>query len=282
MKKLIPSAAISTLLLAGSCSETDALLNAGDIQARIDTVTDCLPDVFQKLNDLLAVAKLMKSGGTNPSDPPGMVVTVVGLNVLNVEYDINNDPNCHLSMDITFWDEAGGQQPISIGDSPLPVANNIANRFDNAAGALATPAGQPTPYFHGTWTFSGNLSGSGNLTGRIGGLTNQNELESLYISAGVPAAPGPLPAVQDGSITTNITGGGQCVGTISMPNMETDTLASQFYPVGTITITLNGPAGVTTVVTIVANGTVDAVVSVANIGSVSFSINLDTLVVTQL
>lgn len=68
---------------------------------------------------------------------------------------------------------------------------------------------------------------------------------------------------------------------ISLLGLQTDTPASINYPVGTMTITLNGPAGVTTVVTITTDGTVNAHISVTDIGSLSFTLNLDTLTLTQ-
>ena len=95
----------------------------------------------------------------------------------------------------------------------------------------------------------------------------------------MPATSGPLPAVQDAVITTF--GAVQCDGIISLPGLQTDTPASINYPEGTMTITLNGLAGVTTVVTITTDGTVNAHISVTDIGSLSFTLNLDTLTLTQ-
>ncbi|MGE3174253.1 MAG: hypothetical protein AB7O97_16615 [Planctomycetota bacterium] len=223
---------LALLPLAG-CGDATSRFDP-DLQKRVETVQDCFPELFDKVEVLLDLAALwrMKSGGSIP-DPAGLTWSAGAGNDLDVTFVVGG---CTLTAVIDVFGPNGE-------DETATIASTLADTIDQTATALALTYGTADKFMLAQWTISGGgISGSGNLTGIVGGVTNQNELELIYTSAATVSG-GP-PVVDDSAITGTTP---SCSLVFRTAGLQTDTEIGQQYPIGTLTATLTGPDATVTV-----------------------------------
>jgi hypothetical protein len=260
-------APLAALVLPACSAEVTEFIDE-DLRDRVETVEECFPDMFDKVQRLLEVANTWR---LNPSsavpDPTGLTWSEQGDGSIDVEYVANG---CTIDMNIVFYSPSGAAQDLN-----LTGATTLHQAIDLAATELGTAFPSTNPFMVGTWTISGNktagtISGGGSISGIIGGTSNQNELEELRTTSATPI--GTVPPNADSTVTA--TGTDTCTLTFNTQSIQTDTQPQQEYPIGDIAITLQGPqASVSANITF--DGTVIAVILVDNIPG-QFEFNLDT------
>lgn len=262
MRKLFPLA-LTSLFAFGACSSDLENLIDGTTQARIDTVEECFPDLYDKFEDLLQLAELWRfNNSTSPADPAELTWMEATDGTIDATLVI---AGCTLDADISFFSPTGALQELDL---------SAATTLNEAIGAAATElrnlfAGQ-SPFIVGTWTMTGTgVSGSGSLTGIIGGTTNLNELETLSTTG--PTPDGGPPAVASSSI--QLTGTQTCSLTFEANGLQTDTVPDQQFPIGTINLTIQGEE--TATATITFDNTATATIDVSGVPG-TFSFNLNT------
>ena len=273
MKKLAALLLLPLTLFLGSCSEVEELLNT---QENIDTLVDCFPELYEKVDQILVIADTWRDNEmpANPPNPAGLNATVSG-GVITVDYTIPST-TCRVDMTIRFYSPTGAEQSLTI------TQDTLANMMDQAATELGTNLfPNMDPFMVGTWTWSDGSggTGSGAMTGIIGGVMNQNELERLISTESTPM--GARPADSTGTITLTTTGGDLCTvvfNTVAPTHVETDTPASQNYPVGALQLVVTGPDATVTS-TASMDGTVNATITTSALPG-DFTLNLDTYSVT--
>jgi hypothetical protein len=261
---LVRSALLSSVILFASCNSK--VTSGGDpaLQKQIQTITDCFPDLFPKAEGLLDLAELwrMNTNGSIP-DPAGLTHSGSGPITAGFTFD-----GCALSMTIRFYDPDGNEQ------TGLPLsATSLADRIDEAATSLRNSFPTGKPFMVGDWTLTGGgASGSGALTGIIGGSTNGNELEELRTTETTPAGGPP-------ALATSTVREGDCTLTFRTDSLVTDSFPTQQYPIGTMTITIDGDDA-DSLADVTATVTFDntAVVKITLDGTVSgrFEFNVET------
>lgn len=277
MRTLKTTVALSALLAFGSCSETEALANSSDLQARIDILNECFPELYEKLDFILQVAKTWNlNDNTNPPDPAGLVWMERPDGSLQVDWPFT--AVCALDMQITFFNEGAVQQDID-----LAGANSLSEVLDIAGNALATTA-PPRGFIVADWSLrdpANGIAGAGSLTAIIGGTANGNELERIFTSLGSSTSQGQggPPVASVATISTFNAANVLCVMRVDMPNLETDTDPTQQYPNGVITFTIStgllGTGALEVVATVTFDKTNMATVDVTDVPT-SFTLNLDT------
>jgi hypothetical protein len=222
------------------------------LKEQIKVVAQCFPQLYAKAQALLDLAEAwrMNTNGSIP-DPAGL--GHAGAGPIDVEYAVNG---CVITMSIRFYDPAGNPQ-----DGIANSSTTLADKIDEAATHLRDTFGAGC-FMVGDWTIDGvkggaAISGGGALTGLIGGATNQNELEELRTTTATPAA-GPPPNAD------NVVQEDDCTLTFNTAGLLTDEQPTQEYPIGTITVALDGPeADSATDVTAVLTFDGSAVVTIA-------------------
>lgn len=226
MPSLRSSLLLSALLFAACESKITSGGNE-DLQQQIQTVTDCFPDLFAKTEALLNLAETwrMNTSGSIP-DPAGL--THSGSGPITATF-APTAAGFVISMTIRFYDPDGNEQ------TGLPLtATSLADRIDEAATSLRDDFPTGSPFLVGDWTLSGGgATGSGALTGIIGGSTNGNELAELRTTTATPVS-GPPP------VAASEVNEGACALTFSTDSLVTDSFPLQEYPIGTVTVTIDG------------------------------------------
>lgn len=259
------SLGLATLLLLGTaaCDTKSKLDAAKELADRVATVNDCFPELWEAADKLVQHAQ---TWGRNDSVtlPPGFGYTLLADGRVAAGFPLANGT---VSLTIVFYSPDGTAQNLGLVDN-----GDFEDLIDQAATALASQFGGQDPFMVGTWELDDSLtiSGSGSFTGIIGGTTNQNELEELRTTTGTPAG-GP-PPVADARFDELM--GAQCKLTFRIPSLQTDVVPNQRYPIGTITIVLQG-AKATVNAQLAFDGTVLAVLTVDGVPG-TFSVNLDT------
>jgi hypothetical protein len=254
---------LSALLLAGCDSKVTSTTDPA-LQKQIVTITNCFPGLFPKAEGLLAVAETWRmNAGASIPDPADLTHSGTGPISLSYTFD-----GCTLAMTIRFYDPDGNEQ------TSLPLtASSLADRIDEAATSLRTSFPTGNPFLVGDWTLTGSgVSGSGALTGIIGGTGTDNELVELRTTDATPSS-GP-PAVATSSVTD-----GACTLTFRTDSLATDSFTAQEYPIGTMTVTLDGDdadsiADVTATITFDNSPVV--VIEIAGTVSGHFEFNVET------
>lgn len=268
---------LSAALFAACDSKVTSSTNAA-LQKQIETITDCFPDLFAKGQDLLDLAetwRMNRGTSTSIDDPAGVSSTGTG----PVTVDAPDVDGCAIQMVIHFYDPAGNEV-FGLADT----TSTVADKIDEAATELRDmfPAG--TPFMVGDWTISAGpskttFSGSGSFTGLIGGSTNGNELEELRTTEPSSSVSGGPPAVAVGTITE-----GTCTLTFSTSGLVTDSFPTQEYPIGTVTVDIDGDDA-DSISDVTATLTFDntAVVQIQISGTTSgkFLYNVETRVLTS-
>lgn len=266
----LPALALVPLLLLGAAAcDTKSKLDAQKLLAdRIATVNDCFPELWEAADKMVQHAQTWGRNDTVDL-PPGFGYSLLGDGRVTAAFPLTDGT---VSLTIVFYSPDGTAQDLGLVDN-----GDFEDLIDQAATALANQFGGQDPFMVGTWQIgdSPTISGSGSFTGIIGGTTNQNELEELRTTTGTPAG-GP-PPVADARFDE--LGGAQCKLTFRIPSLQTDVVPNQRYPIGTITIVLQG-AKATVNAQLVFDGTVVAVLTVDGVPG-TFSVNLDTYDVSR-
>jgi hypothetical protein len=264
----------STLLLSAflfaACSTK--VTSGGDpaLQKQIQTIQDCFPDLFGKTKGLLDLAETwrLNTSGSIP-DPAGL--THSGAGPISVGF---TSGTFAISMTIRFYSPAGAEQ------TGLPLtATSLADRLDEAATSLRNTFPAGNPFMVGDWTLTGGgATGAGALTGIIGGSTNGNELEELRTTEATPAG-GPPP------IAASTVSEGACTLTFRTSSLVTDSFPAQQFPIGTLTITLDGDdpdSLVDTTATVTFDNTAVVKITIDGTTSGRFEFNVETRAFTVL
>lgn len=211
-----------------ACGEIKTTIDE-EVQARIATVRDCFPPLYGRVETLLEVAETWKLQTPVP-DPPGLTWREQGNGTVDVRYRARGDT---LDLQMRFYSPDGELQ-----DLDLSGAVSVQDAVVAAAAQLQDRFGADKKFVVGGWTIAGiSADGAGVLTGIIGGTTSEPQLEELRTTTATPVA-GP-PPIADGTITTY--GATTCSLTFGTDGLQTDTVADQLHPIGTLAVTLVGP-----------------------------------------
>lgn len=266
----------SLLLLAALFASCDSKIESNTNQTlldQIDTVVDCFPGLYNKLDGLLEVADTWRMNASGAiADPAGLTYAQGGSGEITATFTGFEDAGCTLAMTIRFYDPSGVEQNLN-----LSSASTLADKIDLAATTLRNASPSGNPFLVGTWTLTGTkggnaISGSGSLTGIIGAATGGNELEELRTTGATPAG-GP-PAVTPSTITE-----ATCALTFSTTGLLTDSTPTQTNPIGTLDITITRGAVVVDA-SITCDGSSVIQVRIDNVPG-RFDFNVDTKVLTQ-
>lgn len=222
---LVRSSLLVSAILFAACNSKVTSGGNAELQKQIQTLTDCFPNLFKKVEGLLEVAETWRlNTGSPAADPTGL--TFSGLDPIVVGYTADG---ITLSMSIRFYAPDGTEQTgLSL------TGTSLAERLDSAATALRTSFPGGSPFLVGDWTLNGSgFSGSGALTGMLGGVGSDNELEQLRTTTATPVG-GPPPAAAS-TITE-----GACTLTFRTDDLAIDSFPAQQYPTGTMTVTVDG------------------------------------------
>ncbi|MFY9344872.1 MAG: hypothetical protein WAT39_20430 [Planctomycetota bacterium] len=274
--KKLPVLALALCSLVGCDSKLDSVIDQ-NLKNRVDTLEDCFPNLFQRVQALLDIADTWRQQNSSAiPDPAGLVFAVgneAGGTVVTVTYTLQGTT---LAMVIRFYDPTGAQQNIT-GQIQGQGTLNLTIRA--AANKLRDDFQGQRPFMVGDYTISGGgLSGDDALTGIIGGSTNQNELEELRTTAKsttITVGGGP-PAVDSATITD--AGPPPCTLTFTIPGLLTDETPTQEYPIGQVTLVITGPQA-TVNATITLDGSATARITVTDVPG-SFTFNIDTRTLT--
>lgn len=277
--RLLSSLTLAAAVGLASCSSKVESALDPDLQAKVETITNCMPGQIEKLNELIDFAELWRQNDSsnNPADPSGLAWSYAGG---EISYTITLS-GYTISGIIRFYGPGGNQE------SGLTLSStSLSQAIDDAATELRNLHASGRPFMVGEWTISGaGVSSAGvtsspaAMTGFIAGSANLNELEELRTTLGTASVSAGAPAVQQCTITT--TGSETCVFTFEMPSLLTDESPTQEYPIGTITFSLNNQtAGLTLTGSLVLDGTVTARLNVDTLLG-HFDINLETYSVTH-
>lgn len=269
-----PWLVLCPLLFAGCNAKVSTQFDA-DVQNRVTTVTDCLPEHLAVLQELIDFSDLWRlNGGNDPADPAGLVWSEQANGTINYTITV---PGFTLTGVISFYNASGALQNLNLS------IVSLAQAIDDAATQLSAQG--PGSFMVGTWqvndTGGPTESGSGAFTGLIGGSTNQNELEEVRTTSATPA--GGVPPNATGSLGWT-DGTETCTLTFDTPHapatvgLRTDESPTQEYPIGTMHFSLQGPLA-TIEADLAFDGTVIARLTVTGIGG-HFDINLETLDIT--
>jgi hypothetical protein len=278
--RLLLSSLLAVIALGACDSKVTSLLDT-NLQAKLETVTKCIPPQMAKLKEIIDFANLWRQNDVNdPPDPAGLVWSFDGT---KITYTIGSPTLSAFTISgiIQFYGPTGQSAGVLVLSEV-----SLAQAIDDAATELRSLFTLGRPYMVCEMTFAGaNCSSTGgttspaSLTGHIAGLSNQNELEEVQTTEGTAQATSGPPPLQSFDITTE--GSETCVFSFTMPSLLTDQDPEQEYPAGTITWSLtNQTASVTVAGTLVFDGTVTAVLDVTGVGM--FSINTETQDVTLL
>jgi hypothetical protein len=272
---LLPKLSLLALALFAGCDSKVSTDIDEDLQRRVETLEDCFPNLFKRVQALLDIAETWREqNSTAIPDPTGLTWVVnneAGGTVVDVTYVIEGTT---FTMAIRFYDPAGAQQDLTAeitGQSTL----NLTIRA--AADELRDRFGSADKFMVGDYTISGGgLSGSDSLTGIIGGSTNQNELEEIRTTAASSTISGGPPATDPATIVDS--GPPACTLTFNIPGLLTDETPTQQYPIGTVALTVVGPEETITA-TITFDGSATAVIDIDDVPG-SFTFNVETRVLT--
>ncbi|MBL8752441.1 MAG: hypothetical protein JNK15_03990 [Planctomycetes bacterium] len=255
-------------LFAGCDSKVTSTLDQ-DTLTRVETLTDCFPNLYRFADSLLEIGQTWRLGSSTAiPDPTGLTFTINGGTSVDVTYVKDG---VTIAMTIQFYSPTGAQQTLSLAGATLnAVIQDAADELrDNFPGA--------DPFMVGDYTISGGgITASDSLTGIIGGSTNQNELEELRTTLASTSISGGPPTVDSASITDS--GPPSCVLTFTIPSLLTDETPTQEYPIGTVTISVTGPDATVTG-TITFDGSATAVIDIDDVNG-TFNFNVDTRTVT--
>jgi len=257
----------------GACdSKTTSTIDT-DLQAKIQALTDCFPNLYRFADGVLEIAELWQlDGDNNPADPSGLSWSFTGSDI-TATLTVGTST---ITMVISAYGPNGAAEQRNcqtLADAgAIQPDNELSEAIDNIATQLRNEFSTSNPFLHGVWSISGggvSATGEG-LLGIIGGATNANELEEVRtVVATVTTG---APDVDSSTITD--AGPPVCTFTFNTTGLITDEEPGQEYPRGVVTVEISD--GTTTV-----NATItfdkSAVATIAVDGtSATASFNLET------
>lgn len=263
MQRALFAGLCAAALLTGCDSKVESSVDAVQ-QARFETLSDCFPGLYQRVEQLLDVVDTWRlANGTPIADPSGLTFAEQGDGTVDLTYVVGPTT---LTMTVTFYSPTGTAQDLNLG-SPATL-NDLVTA---AAVALRTAFPSGDSFAVGVWSLSGGgISGNGAVTGVLGLDGSQNTLLELSTTTGTPAG-GP-PPVADSTVSDS--GPPVCSLTFSTTGIQVDDTPGQTYPSGTIDVTVTGPqASVDASVTF--DGTSTATIVATGIAA-TFRFNLAT------
>ena len=274
----LPLAALGALSLGfGACDSKTTSNIDPDLQAKIQTLSDCFPNLYQFADGVFEIAKTWQlDGDNNPADPSELSWSFTGQDI-TASLTIGTST---ITMVISAYGPNGAAEQRDCSAlsaaGPISPVNELSEAIDNIASELRDEFNTSNPFLHGVWSISGGgISASGEgLTGIIGGATNDNELEEVRTT--LAAVTTGVPDVDPSTVTD--AGPPTCTFTFNTTGLITDEEPGQEYPRGVITVTVSD--GTTSVdATITFDKTAVATVQVDGAGTTA-SFNLETRVLT--
>ena len=265
MQKALFAGLLAATLLTGCDSKVTSTTDP-EQQARFETLSDCFPNLYDKVEQLLDVVDAWRlASGSSIPNPTGLgSVTEQGDGSVTLSYSLGGTT---LAMTIRFYSPTGVVQDLAL--SGFSSGGDLNDLVDIAADELRTNFPSGDSFLVGSWTLSGGgIAGSGAVTGVLGRDGSQDRLIEVRTTTDTPAG-GPPPAASS-TITDN--GPPLCAITFSTDGLALDDAPQQSYPVGTIDFSLlRSPTTVTASVTF--DGTSVAAITVSGVtGSFLFDI----------
>lgn len=263
MQRALFAGLCAAALLTGCDSKVESTVDAAQ-QARFETLSDCFPSLYQRVDQLLDVVDTWRlANGSAIADPSGLSFAEQGDGSVDLTYVVGSTT---LTMTITFYSPTGVAQDLALG-TPATLNDLVAA----AAVALRTAFPSGDSFAVGVWSLSGGgITGNGAVTGLLGLDGSQNTLLELSTTSGTPAG-GP-PPVADSTVTDN--GPPVCSLTFSTAGIQIDDTPGQTYPSGTIDVTISGPQA-TVDASVTFDGTSTATIVATGI-SATFAFDLAT------
>lgn len=254
MQKALFAGLLAATLLTGCDSKVTSNTDE-QLQAQIETLSDCFPDLYDKLEQLIDVVDTWRlSSGSPIANPTGFTtVSEQGNGSVTFSYVLDGST---LDMTVRFYSPTGVAQNLNlVGFSNGDDLNDLV---DIAADELRTNFPSGDSFLVGDWILTGGgFAGSGAVTGVLGRDGSQDRLIEVRTTTATPAG-GPPPAASS-SITHNTD---PCTLTFSADSLLLDEAPQQAYPVGDVDFSLAGPqATVTATVTFDGTSTASIVVS---------------------
>ena len=235
--------AFGVCALALGCSSKVSSFLDPELQKRVVALQECFPPLWDKVEQLLEVTELWQlQNVNNPSDPQGLTIQLTGpenaLESVDVTYVLGQ---CTLTMNLAFYDGNSAVEPDLTQPAGALPNTSLSNVIDNAATNMRDQ-GLANPYLLANWSVAGSgISGSGSLTATIGGTANNNELLGVTTTDDVPATPTPafLPITDPNTSTIEVGVGQACVLRFAA-DLQTDTEPDQLYPIGVMSLQIQG------------------------------------------
>lgn len=267
----LPLLAVTTLGL-GSCDSKIESATNPELQAKIQVVVDCFPNLWAFVDGVVDIAGTWRmNGGTTP-DPAGLTKTVNGDGSITASLTVSGTT---ISMTIKFYGPDGAEQDLT---SVITPPSSLGDKIDAAATELRDRFGSAEKFIHGVYSITGGgVTATGEaLTGIIGGALNQNELEEVRstledVTTGIPAVD-PTTIEDSGSSPT-------CTLTFNIPSLVTDEEPGQEYPRGTVSLEIDDGT-TTTMASIIFDKTSTARITIEGLVG-GLDLNLDTLTLTN-
>jgi len=230
MQRALFAGLCAAALLTGCDSKVESSVDAAQ-QARFETLSDCFPGLYQRVEQLLDVVDTWRLANGSPiADPSGLTFAEQGDGTVDLTYVVGPTT---LTMTVTFYSPTGIAQDLNLG-SPATL-NDLVTA---AAVALRTAFPSGDSFAVGDWSLAGGgISGNGAVTGVLGQDGSQNTLLELRTTTGTPAG-GP-PPIADSTVSDS--GPPACSLTFSTTGIQIDDTPGQVYPNGTIDVTVTGP-----------------------------------------
>ena len=239
MQKALFAGLLAAALLTGCDSKVTSTTDP-EQQARFETLSDCFPNLYDKVEQLLDVVDAWRlASGSSIPNPSGLgSVTEQGDGSVTLSYSLGGTT---LAMTIRFYSPTGVVQDLAL--SGFSSGGDLNDLVDIAADELRTNFPSGDSFLVGSWTLSGgDIAGSGSVTGILGRVSSVDRLLEVRTTSDTPAG-GPPPAASS-TITDN--GPPLCAITFSTASLTIDDVAQQSYPNGTIDFTLLGPEATVT------------------------------------
>ena len=228
----LPFLAVAAL---GACGSKVTSTIDTDLQAKVNTLQDCFPNLYGWMQGLLEIAdtwKLNHTGGV--PDPTGLSWSLGSGG--RIDATLTRGAST-FAMQIRFYSPTGVEQDLG---SAMTGATTLSDAIDAAATELRNTFGNSGNFLLGQWSISGGgiaASGEG-LVGILGG-TSHNQLDELRTIAVTVTAPNGVPAVDPSTITDS--GPPVCSLTFTAASLVIDEDMDQQYPSGDIAVTVTGP-----------------------------------------
>jgi hypothetical protein len=235
---------IALALLAGCGSKITSTID-DDLRVRVETLRDCFPGLYPRVEALLAIADRWRLGnGPATPDPTGVSASLgsePGGTVVDVHYTAGG---ATIAMVIRFYGPTGVQQTLAL-DSDSDSGDGAASLDDMlhaAAVELRTQVpGDELPFVVGDFGIAGGgiVASNEALLGLVDGPPSAPRLATVRTCAPSSTISGGPPATDPCTITD--LGPPVCVIRFATSDLALDETATQAHPIGTVELSLDGP-----------------------------------------